>query len=100
MAIIADRAEFVDALSLLHRGHVLVRTSPSAGGVVLDGAPLYHSWETLSEYGLIDEFDNPEGFPHASYYRLSDRGRHFAEQALTAWRAQPLWRRVAVRFTG
>ena len=66
-AIIPDRAEFVDALRLLKRGHVLVRTSESAGGCVLDGAIVYHSYPTLKQYGLIDEFDNPQGFKNASY---------------------------------
>ena len=99
-AIIPDRAEFVDALHLLRKGHVLVRTSESAGGCVLDGAIVYHSYPTLKQYGLIDEFENPQGFPNASYYRLTPRGREFAERACTAWRSRPVWQRLAVRFTG
>jgi hypothetical protein len=98
--IIPDRAEFVDALRLLKRGHVLVRTSEAAGGCVLDGAIVYHSYPTLKQYGLIDEFDNPHGFPNASYYRLTPRGRDFAERAVQAWRSKPVWQRLAVRFTG
>ena len=98
--IIPDRAEFVDALRLLHKGHVLVRTSESAGGCVLDGAIVYHSYPTLKQYGLIDEFDNPRGFPNASYYRLTPRGRDFAQRAVDAWRSKPVWQRLAVRFTG
>lgn len=99
-AIIPDRAEFVDALRLLKRGHVLVRTSESAGGCVLDGAIVYHSYPTLKQYGLIDEFDNPQGFKNASYYRLTPRGREFAERAMHAWRSKPVWQRLAVRLTG
>ena len=98
--IIADRAEFVDALRLLTRGHVLVRASESAGGCVLDGAIVYHSYPTLKRYGLIDEFDNPQGFPNVSYYRLTPCGRDFAERALLAWRSRPVWQRLAVRLTG
>jgi hypothetical protein len=98
--LIADRAEFVDVLNLLRRGRVLVRASDSAGGCLLDGGIVYHSWEPLSRFGLIDEFDNPEGFPHAHYYRLSERGREFAERACQAWRQQSIWQRIAVRFTG
>jgi len=98
--IIPDRGEFVDALNLLRKGHVLVRTSEGSCGCVLDGGIVYHSWETLSQYGLIDEFDNPEGFPNASYYRLSRRGREFAERAVSTWRSRPLWQRLAVRLTG
>ena len=98
--IIPDRAEFIDALALLRRGHVLVRAAEGRGTCLLDGGIVYHSWDTLSRYGLIDEFHNPEGFPHASYYRLSERGRGFAERACQAWRARPLWQRLAVRLTG
>ena len=66
--IIPHRGEFVDALRLLRKGHVLVRTSEAAGGCVLDGGIVYHSYPTLKRYGLIDEFDNPHGFPNASYW--------------------------------
>ena len=99
-AIIADRAEFVDALHLLRKGHVLVRTGEAVGGCVLDGAIVYRSYPTLKQYGLIDEFDNPQGFPNASYYRLTPRGREFAERACSAWRSKPVWQRLAVRLTG
>ena len=98
--IIPDRAEFVEALRLLARGHILVRTSESAGGCVLDGGIVYHSYETLVRYGLIDEFDNPHGFANASYYRISDRGRDFADRAWASWRSRPLWQRLAVRLAG
>jgi hypothetical protein len=98
--IIADRGEFVDALNLLRRGHVLVRTSDSSGGCVLDGGIVYRAYEPLRRYGLIDEYPNPHGFEHATYYRLSPRGRAFAERACRAWRQRPLWQRLAVRFAG
>lgn len=98
--IIADRAEFVDALRLLRNGHVLVKTSETAGGCVLDGGIVYHSYETLKQYELIKEFENPHGFPNASYYRLTPRGREFADRACDAWRSRPVWQRLAVRFTG
>lgn len=98
--IIPDRAEFVDALRLLRRGHILVRAGADPGGCVLDGAVVYHSYPTLVSYGLIDEFHNPRGFPHASYYRISARGREFADRACAAWQQQPLLQRLAVRLTG
>lgn len=98
--IIPDRAEFVDALRLLSKGHVLVRTSECAGGCVLDGGIVYHSFDTLSRYELISEYDNPHGFPNASYYRITQRGREFASRACDAWRSRPVWQRLAVRFTG
>lgn len=98
--IIPDRAEFVDALRLLRKGHVLVRTSETAGGCVLDGGIVYHSYETLKRYELISEFDNPQGFENASYYRITPRGRDFADRAVQAWHSRPVWQRLAVRFTG
>ena len=59
--IIADRAEFVDALHLLRKGHVLVKVSEAAGGCVLDGGRVFHSYDTLKRYGLIDEFQGSGG---------------------------------------
>lgn len=99
-AIIADRAEFVDVLRLLHKGHVLVQASDCAGGSVVDGAVVYHSTPTLLRYGLIDSFDNPQGFPGVRYYRITSRGREFATRADRAWRSRPIWQRLAVRLTG
>lgn len=98
--IIPDRGEFVDALRLLRKGHVLVRTSDGSGGCVLDGGIVYHSYETLKNYRLIDEFDNPDGFPNASYYRITSEGRAFADKACTEWQRRPVWQRLAVRLTG
>ena len=98
--IIPDRAEFVDALHLLRRGHVLVRVGDRPGSCVLDGGTVYHSYEPLVRYGLIDEYHNPQGFPNASYYRLTPRGRDFADRACTEWRRRPVWQRLAVRLTG
>ena len=98
--IIADRAEFIDALSLLRRGRVLVRVADISGGCMLDGAPLYSAHRTLIDYGLIREFDNPQGFHNVRYYRLSERGRDFAERACENWRRRPLLQRLAVRLAG
>lgn len=98
--IIPDRGEFVDVLSRLKRGHVMVRTGEGSGNVVVDGGVVWHSFSTLASYGLIDEFENPAGFPCAQYYRLSERGRDFAERACHAWRQRPLLERLAVRFVG
>ena len=97
---IPDRAEFVDALDRLRRGHVLVKVGESSGGCVLDGGVLYRSYEPLLRFGLIDEYENPHGFRHASYYRLTPRGREFADRACQAWRQRPLWQRLAVRLAG
>jgi hypothetical protein len=98
--IIPDRAEFVDALDRLRRGHVLVKVGDSAGSCVLDGGIVWRSYEPLVRYGLIDAYENPEGFRHVRYYRLSARGQTFAEQACRAWRSRPLWQRLAVRLAG
>ena len=98
--IIPDRGEFIDVLARLRRGHVLVRTGESSGSVVVDGGVVWHSFPTLEQYGLIDEFDNPEGFASAQYFRLSERGREFAERACSAWRSRPLLERLAMRLSG
>ena len=98
--LIADRAEFVDALGQLLRGHVLVRVSDASWGCQLNGAPLRWSFHTLLQFGLIARFDNPAGFHGVDYYRITDSGRWFARRVLAVWRALPLWRRTLVRLTG
>lgn len=98
--IIADRGEFIDALTHLLRGCVLVRPDPTDERCVLDGSPLYTAFKPLARYGLIDEFDNPDGFEHVHYYRLNPRGRAFAERACQAWKQRPLLQRLAMRLTG
>jgi len=98
--IIADRAEFIEALNHMRRGHVLVRTGEGACGCVLDGAFVHHSFGTLVRYGLIDEYDNPDGFPGLQYFRITDAGRHFADRAWAAWRKAPPLARAMVRLVG
>lgn len=98
--IIPDRGEFIDALRVLRRGRVLVRVSDISGGCMLDGAPVYSAHRTLIAYGLVREFDNPQGFPGVRYYRLSEPGRAFAERACDNWRRRPLLQRLAVRLAG
>jgi len=98
--IIVDRAEFVDALDRLRRGHVLVKLGDAAGSCVLDGGRVWRSYEPLLRYGLIAPYENPQGFRNVRYYRLSPRGQEFAERACKAWRARPLWQRLAVRLAG
>ncbi len=98
--IIPDRAEFVDVLNSLNRGHVLVRTSSHALGCILDGAFVHHSFPTLAEYDLIAPYDNPFGFPGVEYYRITERGRRFATRAGAHWRSLPIWERLVVRLIG
>ncbi len=98
--IIADRAEFVDVLRLMRRGKVLVRASDSSGGCLLDGAVVYHSFEPLSRYGLIDELQVDPHQTRARCYRLTPRGRDFADRACAHWKRQPFLRRLAVRLAG
>lgn len=99
-SIIPDRAEFVDALRTLRRGHVLVRVHGGSGGCLLDGVPIYRSFDTLLDYGLIGEFDNREGFPNVRYFRITASGREFAARACESWQRRPLLERLAVRFAG
>lgn len=98
--IIPDRAEFVDVLRLMRRGKVLVRAGDSSHGCLLDGGVVYHSFEPLSRYGLLDEVPVDPKQTAARCYRLSPRGRAFADRACEHWRRQPLLKRLAVRLAG
>jgi hypothetical protein len=99
-AIIGDRGEFIDVLRALWHGHVLVHAGNHAGGWVLDGGAVYTAYGPLLQYGLVQEFHNPAGFEHVHYFRLTERGREFAERAWAAWRRRPLLERLLVRLTG
>jgi hypothetical protein len=98
--IIADRAEFVDALRLLRRGHLMVNLGDGANTKAIGGGFVHHSAPTLLRYGLVEEVHNPEGFPGVRYYRLSRRGREFADRACAAWQRRPLLERAAIRLLG
>ncbi len=98
--IIPDRGEFIDVLAALRRGSVMVRLGDHPGGCVVDGGVVYRSAPALLRYGLVQRWDNPEGFPAVEYYRLSPEGRAFADRALHTWRRRPLLERLAVRLAG
>lgn len=98
--IIPDRAEFVDALRQLRRGRVLVRAVQEAERCVLDGAMLYTAYTPLSQYGLLEEVKGPDERSQVYCYRLSARGREFADEACACWARQSLLQRLAVRLTG
>lgn len=97
---IPDRGEFIDALRALRNGRVLVQGGVGSNAYVLDGALVHTAHRPLLQYGLVREYDNPRGFAGARYYRLSERGRDFADRAVEAWRRRPLLERLAVRLTG
>lgn len=99
-ARIPDRGEFIDALRALRNGRVLVQGGEGSNSYVLDGALLHTAHRPLLHYGLVREYDNPRGFAGARYYRLTERGREFADRAFEAWKRRPLLERLAVRFTG
>lgn len=102
--IIPDRGEFVDTLNRLRRGHVLVRPRAARDDqdarCMLDSGFVYTAYPALANYGLIDEYTNPEGFDTMCYYRLTEHGQRFADQACQAWRQRPLLERLAVRLLG
>ena len=98
--IIANRGEFVDVLRALARGRVLVRLNDMPGCCVIDGAMVYYSYDVLQRYGLIREYENPDGFAAVHYYRLTEDGHEFARRAVAAWRRLPLLERLAVRLFG
>jgi len=98
--VIPDRGEFVNVLAALQRGHVLVRLNDQHDGCWLAGRNVFWSFEPLLHYGLIEPFDNRQGFVGLRYYRLSARGRDFAVQACAAWKRRPLLERVVARLVG
>jgi hypothetical protein len=98
--VIPDRGEFIDVLHALRRGHVLVHAGQHAGGWVVDGGNVYSSYDPLLRYELVQEFENPEGFEHVHYFRLTQRGRDFADRAVVAWRERPWLERLMVRLVG
>jgi DNA-binding PadR family transcriptional regulator len=70
------------------------------GCCAIDGSMVYYSYDALARYGLIREYENPDGFPAVHYYRLTEDGRQFAQRAVAAWRRRPLIERLAVRLLG
>lgn len=99
-SILTSRGEFIDALAALRRGHVIVSLDAGVHTCVLDGARLMWSLPQLIAYGLVAEFQNPQGFAGAHYYRITTVGCQFADRALEAWRARPLLERLAIRLLG
>lgn len=96
---IADRGEFIDALGRLRRGEVLVHADDEDDErCILDGQVLYASWRPLSRFGLLDELPRHPRDGRLHCYRLSPRGREFADRSIAAWKARPLWQRLAMRL--
>jgi hypothetical protein len=100
-ALIPDRAEFIDALTRLRRGELLVHSADTSDErCLIEGQVLYTSWKPLSDFGLLDELPRQPRQGRIHCYRLSPRGRDFADRACTAWKKKPLWQRLAVRLAG
>jgi hypothetical protein len=96
---IADRGEFIDALGRLRRGEVLVHADDENDErCLLDGQVLYTCWRPLSRFGLLDELPRHPRDGRMHCYRLSPRGRDFADRSIAAWKARPLWQRLAMRL--
>ena len=98
--IIPDRGEFIDALRLLRKGHVLVNLGGLSDAYVINGHQLYSAQHTLIDYGLVQRFHNPDGFANVHYFRLTERGTEFAERACEHWSHQPLLQRLVARCIG
>ncbi len=102
--IIADRGEFIDALRELRRGRLLVHNNDGGDErCVIEGSVLYTAYRPLKDYGLLDEVavPGPAGAPRPLHcYRLSPRGREFADRAWQQWKRRPLLQRLAVRLAG
>lgn len=96
--IILNLSEFIDALDALYQGQVIVVFDAEAQSCVLDGVQLLCAFPPLRDYGLVAEFDNPDGFPGLRYYRMTEVGTAFADKALAAWRARAWHERLAMRL--
>ncbi len=99
--LIADRGEFIDALKRLRRGELLVHSADAGDErCLIEGQVLYTSWKPLSEFGLLDELPRQPRQGRLHCYKLSPRGRDFADRACSAWKQRPLWQRLVVRLAG
>ena len=97
--LIADRGEFIDALARLRRGQLLVHSDDASDDrCLIEGQMLYTAWRPLSQYGLLDELPRQPRQGRMHCYKLSPRGRDFADLAVAEWKRQPLWRRLAMRL--
>jgi len=98
---IADRGEFIDTLQRLRRGQVLVHADDEDDErCIVEGQMLYAVWRPLSRFGLLDELPRHPRDGRMHCYRLSPRGRDFADRSIAAWKARPLWQRLAMRLGG
>jgi len=98
--LIPDCGEFIDAIALLRRGRLLVHSADDADErCIVGGHLLYTAWRPLHDYGLLDELP-PEPRSKLHTYRLSPRGRDFAERAWAEWKRRPLLQRLAARISG
>jgi hypothetical protein len=95
--IIANRGEFIDVLRALARGSVIVVAD---GHAVIDGNMIYFSLPVLIKYGLVENFENPEGFENVVYLRCTKRGHEFTYKVSSEWERKPVLERLAIRFFG
>jgi hypothetical protein len=99
--LIPDRGEFMDALAQLRRGRVLVHSADDGDErCVIAGHVLYTAWRPLHEHGLLDELPADPRVSRLHCYRLSPRGREFAERAWAEWKRRPLLQRLVARVVG
>lgn len=97
-SIILNLSEFIDALAALRRGNVIVVMDAETRSCMLDGARLMSAFRPLHDYGLVAEYDNPAGFPGLRYFRMTDTGKFFADNALAVWQARAWHERLAIRL--
>ncbi len=99
--LIPDCGEFIDALAQLRRGRLLVHSADEADErCIIEGHVLYTTWRPLRDHGLLDELPPEPGFGRLHCYRLSPRGRDFADRAWAEWKRRPLLQRLAARLAG
>lgn len=99
--LIADRGEFIDALTRLRRGEVLVHALETLDHRCLIGGHLFYmSWKPLFDFGLLDKLPRRPRQGRVDCYRLSARGSAFADKVCMAWKQRPLWQRIGMRLVG
>ena len=97
-SIILNLSEFIDALAALRRGRVIVVMDTETRSCMLDGARLMSAFRPLHDYGLVAEYDNPAGFEGLRYFRMTESGTQFADDALAVWQARAWHERLAMRL--
>jgi hypothetical protein len=95
-----DRGRLLDALTLMSRGHYLVRASDSALGTYICGQSVVDLFDVMRQQNLIARYRGPCAFPGLEFYVLSAKGLDALERGQRWWASLSFWKRVRVRLLG